>query len=253
MTTVPVVFIHGLIGTFQVPDLISHFPNGAIAPDLLGYGSAADVAANDINLHAQVAHLQEVVAARFGSEAVHLVGHSVGGAVASLFAHSFPSRVRSLVNVEGNFTLKDAFWTSSVARMPEADAHQMLVGFRQDVAGWLAGDGIRPTPRLLELASRWLHCQPASTVRAMAQSVVQVTGNPDYLFKLRPVFARHPVHLVAGERSRQGWDVPDWAMRDSASLTIQPNAGHMMMLEDTSAFVSILRNLLDESAAHRLG
>lgn len=248
MATAPVVFVHGLIGTLRVPDLVSHFPGGAIAPELLGYGSFADVAPGDIDVPAQVAHLHEAVSAAFADSPVHLVGHSVGGAVAAWFAHTFPDRVRSIASVEGNFTLKDAFWSSSVARMSEAEADRMLAGFRQDPAGWLAGADVPPTPQFLEVARRWLHDQPASTVRAMARSVVQVTGEPDYLINLRSVFARHPVHLVAGERSRQGWDVQDWALEESASLTIQPGTGHLMMLEDTPGFVSILRGLFEEPA-----
>lgn len=249
MTNTPVVFVHGLMGTLQAPDLPGHFPGGAMAPDLLGYGGAADVAVRDIHLHAQAAHLHEVIAAAYGDEAVHLVGHSVGGAVAALFARVHPARVRSIVSVEGNFTLRDAFWSASVARMTQAEADRMLAGFRQDPAAWLAGDGISATPPRLDTARRWLHHQPASTVRAMAQSVVQVTGEPGYLADLRKLFSRHPVHLVAGERSRQGWDVPDWARAQAASLTIQPRSGHMMMLEDAPGFVAILQRLLGEPAA----
>lgn len=250
MITTPIVFVHGLIGTLKSPALTSHFPGGAIAPDLLGYGSFVDVAPGEVNLHAQVAHLRDVISATFGDSAVHLVGHSVGGVVAALFARAFPDRVGSVVSVEGNFTLNDAFWSSSVARMSEAEATRMLGGFREDPVGWLARDGIAPAPQFLEVARQWLHDQPASTVRAMAQSVVQVTREPDYLINLRAVFAQHPVHLVAGERSRRGWDVQDWALEESASLTVQPNTGHMMMLEDTSGFVAILRDLLEEPVAH---
>jgi lipase len=42
---------------------------------------------------------------------VQLIGHSVGGVVAAGYAHRFPKRVASFVNVEGNFTLADAFWS----------------------------------------------------------------------------------------------------------------------------------------------
>lgn len=46
------------------------------------------------------------------------------------------------------------------------------------------------------------------------------------------MFARHRVHLVAGERSAGGWDVPDWAKTAAASDTVVPGVGHMMMLEE---------------------
>lgn len=48
---------------------------------------------------------------------------------------------------------------------------------------------------------------------------------------LRSVFAQLPVHLVAGARSRSGWDIRDWALQEAASYTEAPNTGHMIMLE----------------------
>ncbi|WP_227744214.1 alpha/beta fold hydrolase [Yersinia kristensenii] len=45
------------------------------------------------------------------TEPVHVIGHSVGGAVAVLFARRYPEMTRSLTSVEGNFTLSDAFWS----------------------------------------------------------------------------------------------------------------------------------------------
>lgn len=246
-TSAPVIFVHGLIGTLQVPDLLRYFePGRALAPDLLGYGSLYDVPPGDISIPAQAAHLRQIVEMKFGFEPVHLVGHSVGAVVAALFAHAFTGRVRSLVSVEGNFTLNDALYSSSVARMSQPEADQMLAGFRQDPKAWLARSGIAPEPHLMEAGIRWLAQQPASTVRAMAQSVVSETGSPEYLQKLRSVFAQHPVHLIAGERSRQGWDVQAWALQEAANFVVIPNTGHMMMLENPAGFAAVVRTLLQE-------
>ncbi|WP_368562089.1 alpha/beta fold hydrolase [Pseudoxanthomonas sp. UTMC 1351] len=241
----PIVFVHGLIGTLQVPDLSIHFePTKTLAPDLLGYGDLKNVPAHEVSLPAQVAHLDRVLRQNFGDEPVHLVGHSVGGAIAALFAHAHPERVVDLVSVEGNFTLKDAFWSASVAGMSQEQAEAMLEGFRTDPAAWLARAGVSAEPLLAEVASRYLAQQPASTVRAMARSVVEETGSPGYLPKLRDVFSRHRVHLLAGERSRPGWDVQDWALRQANSITVIPGTGHMIMLEQPQAFASMVKKAL---------
>lgn len=241
----PVVFVHGLVGTLQVPDLLRYFEQGrALAPDLLGYGTMYDVAAAQIGIPAQVAHLRDVVQRTFGEEPVHLVGHSVGGVVAMLFADAFPERVASVVSVEGNFTLNDAFWSSSVARMSQAEADRMLGSLRREPEEWLGRSGIAVTTLLLEAGIRWLAQQPASTIRAMAKSVVRETGSPDYLPKLRSVFGRHPVHLIAGARSREEWDVQEWALCEAASVTIMPETGHLMMLENPAEFAAAVGNVL---------
>jgi pimeloyl-ACP methyl ester carboxylesterase len=90
-----------------------------------------------------------------------------------------------------------------------------------------------------------LDYQPATTVRAMARAVVEFTGDPGYERLLRDVFTRTPVHLVAGARSRAGWDVPDWALAAAASYTEIPDAGHMVMDEAPEAFGELLARLLD--------
>jgi lipase len=238
----PVVFIHGLIGTLQLPDMTAAFATGrALAPDLLGYGALRQVPPEAIDLPAQVAHLQRLIERHFPDEAVHLVGHSVGGVVAMLFAQAHGERVRSLVSVEGNFSLDDAFWSAAVAAMPTAEACAMLDGFRAEPAAWLARAGVEADAHHLAIAERWLAQQPASTLQAMARSVVELTAPASYQDGLRRVFASHPVHLLAGARSREGWHVPRWAEQAAASQALIADAGHLMMLEQPQSFLSALK------------
>ena len=143
----PIVFIHGLIGSLrELPHEIG-LP-GALTPDLLGYGEHRAFNPEKITLHAQVAYLESWIC-NHSSEPVHVVGHSVGGAVAVLLADEHPELVRDVVSVEGNFTLNDAFWSASVAKMTPNEADEMLGRFRSDVPSWLAGAGIQADERTL--------------------------------------------------------------------------------------------------------
>ncbi|RQR88763.1 MULTISPECIES: alpha/beta fold hydrolase [unclassified Burkholderia] len=236
----PVVFVHGFIGTFDVPA----WPGPHLAPDLLGYGVHRDTPFDAITLAAQVEHLRQAVDTHYGAQPVDLVGHSVGGAIAMLFAHAHPARVRRIVNVEGNFTLDDAFWSASVGRMSPAQADAMLDGLRSDPSGWLRGAIDEPSPRQLDDARRWLAHQPASTLRAMGRSVVATTGEPGYLQLLAEVFERHPVRLVAGDRSRAGWHVPDWALARCAGFETIAGCGHLIPAERPAAFREALARCL---------
>lgn len=236
----PAVFVHGLIGTLGAQDLLQRFsPRPVLAPDLLGYGEHASAPPERIDLDAQAQHLNREVE-EAGAERVHLVGHSVGGAVAALFADRHPHRVASLVSVEGNFTLADAFWSAKVARMTAEQVKQMLADSRADPASWLRDAGVMPDRRRLALARRWLGYQPASTVQAMARAVVNTTGQHAYERTLRGVFARAPVYLVAGERSRDGWDVPAWALSSARGFTVIPRAGHLVMVEQPKRFAETI-------------
>lgn len=242
-TSSPIVLIHGLLGTLQQAEILDAL-RPAIAPDLAGYGLRRKAPLAEINVAAQIELLNRIITDRFGQQRVHLVGHSIGGAMAYLFAHRYPERVLDIVSVEGNFTLKDAFWSASLAKMPLQEAVQMLDDFRADPAAWLARSGIPVEPQFVAAASTWLAQQPASTMQAMAQSIVETTGAPEYHEKLREVFLGHRVHLLAGERSQADWDVPAWARASAASLTVLPNTGHLLMLEQPRAFAQLVAELL---------
>jgi lipase len=236
----PVIFIHGFIGTFDVSGLASD----SAAPHLLGYGEHRMVPTEQISLPAQVEHLRAFIGNRFGRTPVDLVGHSVGGAIAMLFAHAYPEQVRRVVNVEGNFTLDDAFWSASVGRMTPHEAETMLEGFKADTLQWLRGAVPDATAEMTHTVTRWLDHQPASTLRAMGQSVVTVTGDAAYLATVREVFERRPVYLLSGERSRDGWNAPDWAFELCAGYETLDRCGHLMMIEEPDAFSATLRQFL---------
>ncbi|MCA8302936.1 alpha/beta hydrolase [Burkholderia seminalis] len=236
----PVVFIHGFIGTFDVRGW-----NGPhLAPDLLGYGAHRATPFDAISLAAQVEHVRRTVATHFGAQPVDIVGHSVGGAIAMLFAHAHPECVRHVVNVEGNFTLDDAFWSAAVGRMTPDEADAMLDGLRAAPLDWLRGAIDAPSPSQLDAARRWLAHQPASTLRAMGRSVVATTGAPGYLQALAQVFERHGVWLVAGERSRAGWHVPDWALARCAGFNTIAGCGHLIAAEQPDAFRAAIERIV---------
>lgn len=241
----PIVFIHGLIGAFADPRALSLLDQAVIlAPDLHGYGSAAADGEREVTIGHQVDFVRRLIDAETPDEPVHLVGHSVGGVIAAGYAHRFPDGVASFVNAEGNFTLADAFWSSQLAASTQSEVDGILAWIRSDPEQWLRAAGVDPTEDRVRAAREALAFQPATTVHAMARAVVAYTGRPEYEAMLREVFERVPVHLVAGARSRPGWNVPDWALEAAASYTEIPGAGHMLMLEAPEAFGIELRRLL---------
>ena len=241
------VVIHGLLGSIAgiapqryLPDVELH------QPDLVGYGRLRDET-QGIDLAGQALALERLL--REIGEPVWLLGHSTGGAIAMLVADAVPELVRGLIDVEGNFTLKDAFWCSRIAPQPEPD-WAAEYGAMEDAPGaWLEGIGIEASDERVGWTRAMLANQPYGTVQQLARSVLDVTGAPDYLETVRRVLERGtPVWLVGGEQSAAGWDVPDWVMADACGIRIQPRAGHMMMLEDPAAFCGIVAEILRKPA-----
>ncbi|MES2116271.1 MAG: alpha/beta fold hydrolase, partial [Pseudomonadota bacterium] len=122
--TTPILLIHGLFGSLSDAHIVAAFgATPVLAPDLLGYGEYRSADTDGLTLEAQADHVAAWLRQR-GDAAAHVVGHSVGGAVAMCFASRHPELTRSLTSIEGNFTLKDAFWSSQIAQMalPEVQA-----------------------------------------------------------------------------------------------------------------------------------
>ncbi|MCL4748035.1 MAG: alpha/beta hydrolase [Burkholderiaceae bacterium] len=71
------------------------------APDWRGFGLSARSEADCYWFADYVADLEFICAALLPDEALNLVGHSMGGNVATIYAGVRPDRVRKLVNLEG--------------------------------------------------------------------------------------------------------------------------------------------------------
>ncbi len=102
----PKLFLfHGWLDTgagfeFLVEHLQDRFH--CIAPDMRGYGQSGH-SKNPLGyfFYEYVADAHAIFEALAPEEPLRLLGHSLGGAVASVYAGTFPERVSHLINVEG--------------------------------------------------------------------------------------------------------------------------------------------------------
>lgn len=235
-----ILLIHGLFGSLSNPELLDAFPSKAsvIAPDLRGYGVNKEDDTSLLSLSDQVDHLVDTIKSQIDGP-VNVVGHSVGGAVGLLLASDHPALVSSYLSVEGNMTLKDAFWSAKIAKTPLNEVEEIINGYKADVGAWLAGADVADTPEHSRIATQWLLNQPASTIKAQAAAVVAETAKPDYLKRFdRLVKNNTPIHLMAGEKSMSGWDLPDNIASLSSGVSNIENCGHLMMLEDPKQFAA---------------
>ncbi len=235
-----VVFVHGLFQALgHLRDFPFPAPARALVVDLLGFGEHAG-ADPPLSLHAQVEHVVSELD-RHGIARAVLVGHSIGGAVAMLLAAGHPGRVAAVVNVEGNFTLADAFWSSKLAAMTATEVEAVVEANRRHQFAWFGEQRIEPTPRRVERVRRMFEAAPARAVHALAKAAVEDTSRPEYLPTIGRVLDRGiPVHLLAGERSRAAWSVPESFVRRAASYTTQPGVGHMMPIEEPEEFLRLV-------------
>lgn len=247
---IPVLLIHGLFGSLSDATILSKFSGRQVfAPDLLGYGEHQHANLDGLTLERQADHVANRLRIHTAGP-VHVVGHSIGGAVATFFAARHPALTASLTSIEGNFTLKDAFWSAKLAAMPLPEVQAILDSYRADPDGWLRRAGVVPTAWTLALAQQWLSNQPAATLQAQARAVVAATGAPGYLAMLRVLLdSGMALHLIAGADARAGWDVPDWVQQAATTSADIAATGHMMMLQAPERFAEAILTALDQTGA----
>lgn len=239
------VMIHGLVGSLRYFAPEQRITAARIAAwELLGYGSLRDIAADRLTLSAQVDYLADCISGRT-DRPVWVLGHSMGGALAMLLADRFPALVAGIINVEGNFTVKDAFWSASIRARTLAAWEARYEAMMRDVPGWLAECGVTPSPLRVAWTEHILAWQPARTVHAMSAALVDETEDPGYLQAVRRVLERGvPVHLIAGGKSAANWDVPDFVRATARSYVELPGVGHLMMLEQPDVFCRVVEACL---------
>lgn len=244
---VPVVLVHGLIGHLSDTKILRAFNDVPVfAPDLLGYGRHREASTKELTLADQASHLLNFLAGK-DLGPVHIVGHSVGGAVAVLAASMQPEQFVSITSVEGNFVPSDAFWSADLAKKTDVEVEEIIDGFKADPQAWISGSGVPASPWFEKLASSWLSNQPASTIKAQARAVVAATNDASYLRIVRELLESDiRFNLLAGERSAFSWGVPQWVRAAADNSQTLSGTGHLMMAEAPNRFAAAVQGMITE-------
>ena len=100
----PLVMVHGwmdVAASFQfVIDALKQ-DHWVIAPDWRGFGLTETPATDNFWFPDYLADLDQLLDHYVGDRRVHLLGHSMGGHVATLYAGVRPERIQKLINLEG--------------------------------------------------------------------------------------------------------------------------------------------------------
>ena len=116
----PIICVHGIQGnkTSYREFLETAETRGfrGIALDLVGFGDSSRPDSFSYDLRDQAQVIADL-ALLLGIDTFHLVGHSIGGMIATHVADLVPTRVQKIVSLEGNLLLRDGSETTRVAAM----------------------------------------------------------------------------------------------------------------------------------------
>jgi pimeloyl-ACP methyl ester carboxylesterase len=194
--------------------------------------------------------------------AVHLVGHSMGGNVAMLYAGVRPARVRSLVNLEG-FGLVDARPDDAPARFVRwLDALKTGATLRDyasldEVAARLRANNPRlPPARARALAEHWSVTQPDGRLRLAADPAHKLVNPVPYRFAEAAACWRRiacPVLWIDGaqtDAARWAGGTEELARRRSlvpgARHEVVDEAGHMLHHDQPERVAALVEAFLQE-------
>jgi pimeloyl-ACP methyl ester carboxylesterase len=227
-----------------------------VAPDLVGYGKSSAALNGDYSIASQILRLKRV-ASLLGVAQLILVGHSLGGLIATEWAASqSPTQLQALVNIEGNLTPADASFTRRAVEAFRSFAEDSTVWsawFRSTfVPSLTASEHGRPSSSLLRYYSSILPCRPEAFL-ANSLEILQLTDvAPGET--LSPIAARY---LAVGLPKLYCWgtDSLDPATQDLLERCGLPNrsfpgAGHWPMIDAPEVFYAGLRDWL---SSNRLG
>jgi pimeloyl-ACP methyl ester carboxylesterase len=275
-TLPPVVLLHGWMDVgasfqFVVDAFSDDFLKGrtVLAPDWRGYGQSTGAPTDNFWFADYMADLDAWLDALGITQAIHLVGHSMGGNVAMMYAGVRPQRIAKLVNLEG-FGMprtKPMQAPSRYARwMDELKAQRAgeLDLKSYDSAAGVARRLMKTNPRLRADRAAWLATQWA---KPDAQGNWHIQGESGHKVvnahlyqadEAMATFARitAPTLVVVAEHSRA--DMAMW-WKDTYSLeefkdrmkavpqlehADMPGAGHMLHHDQPEALAGMLQRFL---------
>jgi pyruvate dehydrogenase E2 component (dihydrolipoamide acetyltransferase) len=216
----PIVFVHGFGGDlnawmFNQPALAER--HRTIALDLSGHGGSTKTMDFALDAAGFAGDIDHVLAA-LRVDRVHLVGHSMGGAVAVSFARSHPDRVASLTliapaglgpEINGDFI--DGFVrmerrreAQEVLRLLVRDPELVSRAMVEDVLRYKRLDGV--TAALSAIAAEWFpggiqRASWAALATALGMPVQIIWGRDDRIIPAahgEALAGKMPVHILDG-------------------------------------------------------
>jgi abhydrolase domain-containing protein 6 len=246
----PLVLVHGFTGSKEnwLPLIRLLAPRyRVIAPDLPGWGESTRLADpdTDYGFAAQAQRLGDFLAAVAPGEAVHLVGHSMGGGIAAVWAGLAPHGLRRLVLLDAAGVPFD----NDFARRVGAGEHPFAVtdvpGLHRQIDLVFARKPFLPWP-----ADRALAAQRAAQQPFERAVLAQIAGNPDAAFlpgeSAYTIQAPTLLLWCREDRVIDAAAATEYArrIRDNRIVLLE-GCGHMPMMEVPAETAQALRDFLD--------
>lgn len=215
-----------------------------VMPDLPGFGRSVGRGdpGDDCSMASMAEALEAVLAGVGAPAGVHLVAHSMGGAVALLLAGRPGVRVRSFACAEGNLVPDDAFMSGKVARLAAPR-------FERVWSKWLGmvEQTLDPaTPRQNALYLESLRQAGPLVLHRASTSCFELTASGELSRRFLELGC--PRLYLVGERTLTLRPVPGPVLDAGIPVAVVPGVGHSVM-ENAEVFYARVAELIDGAPA----
>ena len=238
----PIVFLHGFGSTKDDYADIARYKQfdgrPIIAFDAPGFGETecADLSVLSIPFLQQTV---ERVLQRCGVQRFHLIGHSMGGLTALMYAHDHRHAPSSFINIEGNVAPEDCFLSRQIVDYPATTSGEFLAKFVERM---------RRTPGFSQplYAANLPAKVHGEAVAPIFRSMVQLSDNEELLDKfIRLPFARM---FVYGDENRS-LSYLDTLKDSGVELAEIAHSGHFPMYANPPALWARIGEFIERSEA----
>ena len=269
---VPLVMVHGWMDVaaswqFVVDALqADHY---VIAPDWRGYGlTAADgPPADNYWFPDYLADLDFLLDHYSPGQPVHLVGHSMGGNIAMIYAGTRPERIRSLVNLEGfgmaatrpsQAPRRYAKWMDELKAFHRGELALKAYDSAAGVAGRLMKTNQRLTQEKADwLAQHWARREPDGQWRILGDAAHKITNaslyRVDEVLEIYRSISAPTLSVQASDNSLERWwqgkyTLAEYHERLKSVPRVRhghvPDAGHMLHHDQPQHVAQLLEEFL---------
>jgi pimeloyl-ACP methyl ester carboxylesterase len=206
-----------------------------ITPDLPGFGNSPGNSKFSYRLedHAEICRL---LLEQYPEKKVHLVGHSMGGAIALLLIDLDPGRIISFTNVEGNLFNTDCSISRSAVTSPSFES------FKQTLFNRLKYYDILKTDRGTRLWAEWIEKSDPDAFNRSAESLVRWTDSGMLLEKFKNLKCKKTYFCGEKNSRRKVLDLISEIQIVSIS-----GSGHFPMNDNANEFYYKLSRFIKET------
>lgn len=213
-----------------------------IAPDLPGFGQNLKREGDSYNISSQVKRLHEFVQT-IGITNFHLVGNSMGGHIAGVYAATYPKEVKSLILID-NAGVKSPVPSDMMVMLERGEPNPLLVNSVEDFDRLMAFSFVKP-PYLPGFMKRHF-AEKAIANRPWNEGIFQQMRAEGYLLESKLNDIKSKTLVIWGEQDRvihkSVTDVLKQKLKVQNRIEIMNGVGHAPMIEVPEETAEIVIN-----------